>query len=254
MDISNYNAYIEGMKKSLRDKMFFKNHIKEDNVDYFIDFGCANGEMLAQIHEEYPNWRLMGIDNNTKMLQVASQKCPEASFWKGLEYVNPGDSALLNLSSVIHEIYSYCANAEIKAFWGEVLHSRKWKYISIRDFMVAENTDRPSIEADRNLIIQNANLDQVNSFISRWGDITNQRTMMHYLLKYRYTANWEREVDENYFPITLEKLLGLIPEDEYEIVYFEHYALPFTQNKIKEDFGIELQDPTHVKLLLRRKD
>lgn len=58
---------------------------------------------------------------------------------------------------------------------------------------------------------------------------------------------------ENYFPITVEKILSKIPTDLYKIKYFEHYMLPFNKQKIWEDFGTELNDNTHVKILLERK-
>lgn len=73
-------------------------------------------------------------------------------------------------------------------------------------------------------------------------------------MKYRYKENWDREVRENYFPITLEQLLSKIPTYKYEIIYFEDYILPFTSNKIKQDFDVDIHDNTHVKLLLQLKE
>jgi hypothetical protein len=71
-------------------------------------------------------------------------------------------------------------------------------------------------------------------------------------LKYRYVDSWDREFQENYLPLNLESLLALIPEG-WEPIYLEHYALPFIRQKIKEDFDVDMQDRTHVKLILKRK-
>ncbi|MGA1049083.1 MAG: hypothetical protein ACO3UU_13830, partial [Minisyncoccia bacterium] len=39
------------------------------------------------------------------------------------------------------------------------------------------------------------------SFEKVWGSIfKDYRNFIHFLLKYRYTDNWEREVNENYLP------------------------------------------------------
>ena len=93
-----------------------------------------------------------------------------------------------------------------------------------------------------------------DDFESVWGSVRENRNLVHYLLKYRFLENWDREVRENYFGLSLERLLSKIPMDKYEIVYFEDYILPYTVNKIKEDFDIELHDNTHVKLLLKKRD
>ena len=77
--------------------------------------------------------------------------------------------------------------------------------------------------------------------------------MLHFMMKYRYGENWEREKRENYFPITKEELIKLIP-DNYEIVYHEEYALDWVKNKIYEDFKYKVEDNTHIKLILKRKD
>lgn len=253
MDIRYYNTHIDGMRKSMEDKMFFTKYLSPQDIDHFVDFGCANGEMLARIGEVFPEWELTGVDNNPKMIKIAQEKCPQARFTDGITCLAPSNNSLLNLSSVIHEVYSYSNATQIKSFWFDVFKSGKWKYISIREFMVSEKTDRESHIQDYNNVFDKSHPSILHSFIERWGNVSNQKTLIHYLLKYRYIANWEREVDENYLPITLEQLLNLIP-DNYEIIYMDHYILPFTKNKIYEDFEIELTDPTHIKLLLRRKD
>ena len=87
-----------------------------------------------------------------------------------------------------------------------------------------------------------------------WGPISQNKNLIHYLMKYRYVENWEREVRENYFPVYLEDLLNtLLSDNIYEIVYSNHYILPFTKSKIEKDFNIILADNTHVQILLRKK-
>ena len=37
------------------------------------------------------------------------------------------------------------------------------------------------------------------------------------------------------------------------IVYEEEYVLPFLKEQVKKDFGYEIKDNTHIKLLLKKK-
>ena len=71
-------------------------------------------------------------------------------------------------------------------------------------------------------------------------------------MKYKYKKNWKREVKENYFPMPVEELLSRIPKN-YEIVYKDVYVLPYTKQSIKNDFDIDINDTTHIKLILKRK-
>ena len=82
---------------------------------------------------------------------------------------------------------------------------------------------------------------------STWRDI------VHYLLKYRYVTNWDREMKENYLPLLTEEILLKVPSN-YRIKYYEHYTLPYLKDKVMEDFGIDLNTKTHYKLLLERID
>ena len=43
--ISNFESYIDGISKSIVDKLFFLNKIE---LDCLVDFGCANGKILSE--------------------------------------------------------------------------------------------------------------------------------------------------------------------------------------------------------------
>lgn len=253
--INDYNVYSSGMKKSIKDKLFFEGLVEA--VDTIVDFGCADGQVLKQLHEDFPEWKLFGIDVDRTMLDLAKFNCSNAEYIcaKGIpidKLKNISSNALLNLSSVVHEVYSYSGPNEISEFWKNVF-ACGCKYIAIRDLMLSNESDRASDINDMTGVLRNAHLDTLHEFISLWGSVKSQKNLLHYLMKYRYRENWNREVRENYFPITVEQLLNMIPTDKYRIVYFNHYILPYNRNKIYEDFGIELKDNTHVKVLLERK-
>ena len=154
---------------------------------------------------------------------------------------------------MIHEVYSYSNINGIDKFWNNVF-GYDYGYIAIRDFCVSRSVNRQSDINDYTKVIRGADELQIMDYESIWGSLRDNRNLIHYLMKYRYKENWDREVRENYFPITLEQLLSKIPTYKYEIIYFEDYILPFTSSKIKQDFDVDIHDNTHVKLLLRLKE
>ena len=260
--INNLDVYTTGMQKSSKDKLFFMD--KVDDVDVIVDFGCADGTLIQEMYKINPNIRYLGYDNSLDMIKRARTFTlrsfgPDVNIGfllpneKIENYINNEQNYLLNLSSVIHEVYSYSKPEEINVFWNQVLYNN-FKYIAIRDFCVSKSINRIADINDYVKVIQCANEKYVEDYESIWGSIKENRNLVHFLMKYRYKDNWNREVRENYFPITLEQLLSNIPTDKYEIIYFEDYILPFIKNQIKEDFDIDLHDNTHVKLLLKRKD
>ncbi len=74
----------------------------------------------------------------------------------------------------------------------------------------------------------------------------------HFLLKYRYDRNWSREVKENYLPLSAEDIISHLG-DNYEIIYKEQFILPFIHNQVMKDFGINIKDNTHIKIIARKK-
>lgn len=255
--INNYDVYNKRMDKSFQDKLFFLDKIK-DNVEAIVDFGCADGALIRHL-SELTNTKLVGYDSDYNMIDIAKSETNKDNclfnedFGEIIEEEIIPQESLLNISSVIHEVYSYLDSKDIEIFWNMVLDSN-FKYISIRDLCASESINRPSNINDYTKLIQKAKPRFLSDFESVWGSVRENRNLVHYLLKYRFLENWDREVRENYFGLSLERLLSKIPMDKYEIIYFENYILPYTANKIKEDFDIELHDNTHVKLLLKKRD
>ena len=251
--ISNLDIYINRMQKSVLDKMFFIDKVF-DPFSNIVDFGCANGELIKALQLLFGDYRYFGYDISTEMLLEAQKNVPVASFysdWNEMK-VDFTDS-LLNISSTLHEVYSYSSHEEIQEFWHRVFESG-FKYIAIRDMMLSDAEQMKADAEQYNSVIKNEiYADQLNDYEHVWGKISTQHDLVHYLLKYKYTENWDREVRENYVPITLEQLLEIIP-DNYEITYLNHFTLPYIAWQIKNDFGIELTTPTHIKLILKRKD
>ncbi len=259
-DIQYYN---KEMQKGMEDKLFFLDKLPK-NTDYvFVDFGCADGSMinaLSSILEGHYNI-YVGYDISKTMLDLAKTNYhgpsnAEVVFtdkWNEVKrYIDRiGHKSVLILSSVIHEVYSYAKDQnDIATFWKRVLNTG-FDYIVIRDMCPSEDIDRNNTCKFVDKIKNKADNELLNEFEKEWGSIWNNKNMIHFLLKYRWKVNWERECYENYFPITIQNLLEYFKN--FNIDYFERFRVPFLDKCIKEDYNIELEDYTHIKAIFTKK-
>jgi hypothetical protein len=254
--IKDTETYISGMNKSILDKLFFLNKIKPDII---VDFGCADGTILLNINKKYPNIKLIGYDLDSNMIEKAKIRVPIAKItnnWEEVEnsiysYKNP----TLLLSSVIHEVYSYSRPINVKKFWDNYVFGNKFKYIVIRDMIPSVQLQKEDLDKFKNdvkKVNKLADKKQLWSFEKIWGSIDDDyRTFMHWLLKYTYTDNWDREVSENYLPISLETLYKKIPSN-YKILYKHNFIFEPIQKRIIKDFGIHLIHNTHTKMIIEK--
>lgn len=249
--ISDLNIYLMRMQRSILDKMFFIDKVFEP-FEYILDFGCANGELIKAMLPMFPDYKYVGYDISPDMIKAARENVKDARFCNNWNDIGiPFEKSLINISSTIHEVYSYCAPKDIDEFWERVFESG-FKYVALRDMMFSREDDIPVRKDQLEAVRKSGYSEWLDSFEKVWGRIDSQRQLVHFLLKYKYTQNWDREVNENYFPIYTETLTERIP-DSYRIVYRSDFTLPYTSWLIRKDFGFELKEHTHLKLILERK-
>lgn len=263
--IKDYQVYLSRMSCSMMDKLFFVDKIED--VDYFIDYGCSDGTLLKYL-SNYTDATLLGYDSNREMLEKAkANRISNAFFFsdwdKLLLYRDKKPlsteiymKAAVILSSIIHEIYHYSTPQDIESFWKRFFyHYNLIDYIVIRDMIPSRSISRCSDVNDVTKVYRKFLYKQeLTDFENIWGSIENNKNLIHFLLKYKYREpNWQREVKENYMPLYREDLLALIPDD-FEIIYHEHYVLPYIKTSVMKDMDIEIKDPTHLKMILKRKE
>jgi len=248
--IADIELYNDQMSHSIEDKLFFLDTLKANDFDTIVDFGCANGELLKQVHRPCLKF---GVDNNEEMLKAAKLNCESGHFVKSLDDLKDLDKseAVLNMSSVLHEVYSYLPREDVNHFWDTVFNSG-YKYIVIRDMMVSSHTNRDMELEDLKVITKNPEYKVLFQDFHKVFPEWRIRDLLHFLMKYRYVENWKRERDENYFPITVEELMGIIPKDKYKIVHWEPYTLKWVKFRVFKDFKYEIKDNTHIKVILER--
>lgn len=277
LPFKNIKSYNDSMRKSLNDKLFFLEFLPEDDYT-FVDFGCADGSVISALSEQFPDKTgintYIGYDISKEMISMAktnfegdpAEDVMFTSDWRDVigRLSKTQNKKVLILSSVIHEVYSYGeAPKDIDQFWDRVLNSG-FDYICIRDMMPSRDVMRETpmdiyyaITKDtKHVLMPN----QVHDFEHIQGSLMSFKNALHFLLKYRWQVNWEREVHENYFPLYVEDLISILSlgkyfhdADTYRLDYFERFQIPYLMGAIKSDFGIEFPDYTHVKAIFAKK-
>lgn len=271
----NLEYYNQNMQKGLEDKLFFLNHLdlKEGGDYIFVDFGCADGTLISAmcdiLGDKGINVYYIGYDISETMIELAktrfSHKSDNVMFttsWdevkEKLELYSCMESILI-LSSVIHEVFSYAESAKDIFDFFDKLNSG-FRYICIRDMMCSEDLDRSVFDSDKDKDIMYAVKEAfpcgegkwLREFEKEYGSISHMKNLVHFLLKYRWKINWDRELHENYFCTTIDEFLKHM-NLYFNINYLERFRVPFLEQCWKEDFGIELDDYTHVKMILEKK-
>ena len=268
--IKNLEIYNIRMDKSIEDKLWFLGQPEIKDVDVFVDFGCANGNMLRHMYYQDPGKVYIGYDNNTEMLSIAREYCKNTgikfiyNFENIREYINreyPGKKVCLILSSVLHEVYSYTpAGAGIDEFWENIKEDLNPDYIVIRDMTWGFNHEKYSYrqEQAKHLdccykISRLANQDQIKDFERVIGRklISNLRDVTHFLLKYKYVENWNREVQENYLSYEVMDVVSEL-RDKYKLTYHKFYCLPYLHEQFMKDFDIDFIGNTHYNFLFKK--
>ncbi|MBR4628077.1 MAG: class I SAM-dependent methyltransferase [Ruminococcus sp.] len=250
--ITDLDIYLTRMQRSILDKMFFIDKVFEP-FRYILDFGCANGELIKAMKPMFPDYGYVGYDISREMIEAARKNVTDASFFDDWDSIDiPFSESLINISSTVHEVYSYCDEKDIELFWDRVFGSG-FRYVTIRDMMFSQAEDIPVRQEQLRAVRNSVYAEWLQSFEKVWGKIETQRQLVHFLLKYKYTQNWDREVHENYFPVFTETLIKRLPAS-YRPVYREEFTLPYTSWQIRRDLGFELTDHTHIKLILERID
>lgn len=265
--IRNYGTYDHEMRKSMIDKLFFLDKI---DAKVLVDYGCADGVLFDLVSTIFPfngdvyspsNNVYVGYDIDPKMIDDAQKRNIASSLFttdwdKVRNFVNTpvarASKTCLIANSLLHEVVHYGTKTSIAEFWDRMFNTG-FDYIVIRDIAYEPELDTLEMQDDAATVRSIADAKQVEDFENIWGSLNIRKNLVHFLLKYRYKDNWQREVHENYFANSPADIIAHIPADKYDIAYKEQFALPFNVKTIKRDFGIDMKARTHLKLILEKK-
>lgn len=250
--IVNPEVYLSRMSKPLAEKLKIVNFIPHDSSQV-LDVGCADGAVTIEMARMFPNTHFHGIDINPEFISVARDH------GAGLHNITFETVYLRNLlareekfdaitfCSVLHEFASYGEGltSVVKALSDAHELLRKGGRIIIRDMIFSEykrHTDFGMKSVLEKIHAKKELSHLVADFESHFGKLNDIYTINHFLLKYKYTDNWDREGHENYVPVTFDqyeeifKLLGM------KILYKDSSLLPYFEETWKTDFGFSNQE------------
>ena len=257
--IVSHDRYNAELKKPIHEKLWFADKV---DADIFVDFGCADGSVMKTLACMSGQMRAyIGYDIDPDQCAAGRVNFPEAFFtdnWAGIEALlsaSPHRRKCLILSSVVHELLSDAAFG-LPDWWQRI--SSAFDTIVIRDMALSKAaSSQQTPDMWLRALAAHAQGDagfgeRMKSFETAWGDMAVMKSFMHFMLKYRYAANWTREVAENYVPLSAEDMMGAFTTNGFVLSYSEHAILPWLQQRVYGDFGIRLSEPTHIKMILTR--
>lgn len=264
--INDMQKYLSGMAATVHDKCWWLDNIPASITDV-VDFGCANGDLAEEIHRIAPERKLryFGVDNSAEMLRSASYRfrgMKNTSFYGSIEdalrHVNVRSTVLV-LNSVLHEVFSYLSEREQNELLYKFFNSG-FCYIAIRDMHMPQLPFViPGFRNELSTVECSPYAKQWEDFQSvcdrRGGVFMDPVIRFHeFLLKYRYTSNWDREVEECYLWDWTKILRGFCGfaagGEHYETVYQKTFFIPYISQRVASDFGITWNEATHKKMLL----
>lgn len=262
--IIDVNSYNNSMAAAIQDKLYFLPLLKDEGVRFVVDYGCADGTLIAALAPKYPHIKFIGVDNSEYMIYIAQSKTKgmnnvsfcfgDQNFLREFDSCDSSDTLVI-FNSVLHEVFSYSKNNSSAEFW-EILTQSNFRYVCVRDMYVSPRyketwawAQNEYVEIKRSELYQNdaAFRGRLMDFFSHYE--MNDYNMIMFLLKFRYAKNWIRERDENYSPYMPGSIVSLL-DRHYYLIMWDDYALPYNVEKINELFHFDIGNiKTHYKLV-----
>lgn len=250
--IENPEVYLSRMSKPLAEKLQIV-HLLPESPNEVLDVGCADGAVTIEMARMFPQTHFHGIDINPEFISIARDHSA------GLHNVTFETVYLRNLlareqkfdaitfCSVLHEFASYGegVTSVVKALSDAHELLKKKGRIVIRDMIFSEykrHTDFMMGSVLEKIYAKKELTDLIHDFESHFGKLNDIYTINHFLLKYKYTDNWDREGHENYVPVTFDQYEQIFSLLGMKILYKNSKLLPYFEEIWKADFGLSEQE------------
>jgi len=265
-EIKNPQQYLERMSKPLQEKLKIAKFIPV-SAKTFLDVGCADGTVTLALADMYPEINFLGIDMNEEFIKIAQKNVDKRTNVKfeccylRERLANTEKFDVVLFCSVLHEFFSYGEGIStvVKALSDAHEILEKDGILIIRDMILYDYADKSSLwleEMKEKVVARGGIFFQFSDFEKIFGKIDSVKQLNHFLLKYMYSDNWNREGKENYVPVSFEKYDELFNLLSMQILFQRSSALPYLKDKWKDDFGfsdVEIECFRSTGIIVARK-
>ena len=247
-EISDPQLYLERMSKPLQEKLKIAKFISP-KVESVIDIGCADGTITIALANMFPKVKFLGVDFNKEFIDIAKKKSEgikNVSFEYGflrerLAKPERYDSAIF--CSVLHEFYSYGEGIStvVKALADAHEIIKPDGNLIIRDMILYDYVSGANLWLSRieDKIKRRKEVAKLlPSFEECFGKVASIKQINHFLLKYMYENNWEREGRENYVPVSFEQYDQILELLGMKVQFRASYTIPYLRDLWKNDFSL----------------
>lgn len=246
--MKDFNGYIKKLHAALQEKLFFIDKIDWYKYDLVIDFGCATGILLNEVHKvaKFNRTKCIGYDISKEMLDIARSNYTNLDFTDDLEYVKKlvakSNRAAIIFSTVLHEI------GGDNNTWKEIYSlMSSCNTVIIRD-MIAPTENAPVDKYLRKYITSKAAEWQVQAFERKYGRIHDTISLYRFLLMNEFVDNYISELEEDYFSVPWNQI-SIVLKQTHSAIYQRLYTLPYRKNQVKELFNYDMILPTHKEII-----
>lgn len=247
--LSDRTGYLQRLAAGLNDKLRVARYLP-DGASSVLDVGCADGALTVALAAYYPGVHFLGIDLDEGFIAQA-QEHARCSALPNVEFrrvylrellVEPTRFDCAIFASVLHEFWTYGEgiSSVLKALADahELLHAGGTTII--RDMVLESYADRATLHVAsiRAKVQASPHAAMLTAFETYWGEATNLATLNHFLLKYRYQENWERELPEHYVPVTNEQYMQTFALLGMRVQTHSLYLIPFLRERWQADFDL----------------
>lgn len=256
-NIVNQKIYLERLAKPLQEKLKIIKYIPENAKD-IIDVGCADGTVTIALAKLFPDINFLGIDLDEDFIHLAQEKSKGI---KNLKFekiylrellARPERFDVVIFCSVLHEFFTYGEgiSSVLKALADAHELLNEDGRVIIRDMILSNYTKKATLWSSgiaRKIYKVKQLAPYIHDFELRFGKLNTIYKLNHFLLKYWYTENWNREGKEHYVAVTMEDYDEIFDLLGMRVQHKEAYLIPFLKDKWMTDFDLSEDEVTGFK-------
>lgn len=265
--ITNSRLYLERMSKPLQEKLKIARFLPSSSAIQVLDVGCADGTVTLALADMFPEIGFVGIDLSDEFIKIAQDRVgarKNVKFESGFlreRLANPERFEVVLFCSVLHEFYSYGEGIStvVKALADAHEMLKPGGTLIIRDMILYNYAGKSPLWINKmkeRVLAKQEVVGLLTDFEGYFGQIESVKSLNHFLLKYIYPENWEREGKENYVPVSFEEYDQILELLGMTVLFQRSSTIPYLKDRWRTDFGFteaELESLRSTGIMVAKK-